>query len=118
MTTKSGMMAKRKRRTKPKTKFQLQLKDLGFKTYAAYLKSDHWQEFREAYFAKHKKICYCCQKSARDLHHIDYSHLGKERQKDVEPLCRTCHDKVHTIIRENHVPLNQAHEVVMFIMNG
>ncbi len=108
----------KKRKHKFKTKFQLQIEALGFRTYSAYLKSDHWSNFKRSYFAKHKKICYCCGKPARDLHHIDYTHLGAERQKDVEPLCRGCHDKVHTIIKKNHVPLVEAHEVVMFIMNS
>ena len=112
------MARRRKRRRKPKTKFQLQLKALGFKTYDAYLKSDHWKEFKESYFAKHKKVCYCCGVPARDLHHTSYANLGKEKHSEVKPLCRECHDKVHTIIREHKVPLGEAHEVVTFIMNG
>ena len=112
------MAKKRKRRAKPKTKFQLQLKALGFKSYAAYLRSEHWLAFREAYFAKHKKVCCCCAEPARDLHHITYEYLGKERQKDVKPICRSCHDKVHTLIREHRVPLEKAHEVVSFILKG
>jgi hypothetical protein len=112
------MARRRRRRRRTKTKFQLQLKALGFKTYEAYLKSDHWKEFKEAYYTTRQKVCYCCSKPARDLHHTSYANLGHEKPSEVVPLCRDCHDKVHTIIRENKVPLGEAHEVVTFIMNG
>ncbi len=111
-------MAKKRKRRRPNTPFQLALKALGFKSYAAYLKSDHWLHFRERYFAKHKKVCYCCAKDARDLHHTTYEFIGKERLKDVKPLCRDCHDKVHTLIKKHRVPLSEAHEVLVFVLNG
>jgi hypothetical protein len=95
-----------------KSKFQLKLESLGFKTYVAYLQSDHWKEFRKRYFLRHKRICFCCGKKSRDLHHIDYSYLGEERHKDVKPLCRSCHKKVHKLIRKKNVPLNEAHLLI------
>src|SRR5579872_4383203 len=107
-TTKSGTMAKRRRR---KTKFQLRLKTLGFRSYGAYLRSEHWQEFKGKYFKRHKKVCFCCGVPARHLHHITYEHLGKERQKDVKPLCRKCHKAVHRLVKGRRALLIEAHVV-------
>ena len=97
---------------KRKTQFQMKLESLGFKTYSAYLKSDHWQEFRTAYFLKHKKVCFCCAQPARDLHHVDYSHLGSERQKDVTPVCSICHEVIHFLMKRYKVLLSESHKVV------
>jgi 5-methylcytosine-specific restriction endonuclease McrA len=33
-----------------------------------------------------------------DLHHRHYDRLGHEHFKDLVPLCRTCHDRVHRIL--------------------
>lgn len=104
-------MAKRE-----KNSFKLKLKELGFKRYTDYLKSDHWEKFRKDYWKSHKKTCCCCKKAALDLHHLTYKHLGKEKKTDVVALCRNCHDKVHKIIREHKIPLNNAHKIVRSIM--
>jgi hypothetical protein len=102
-----------------KTKFQLKIEQLGFDSYESYLKSDHWKAFRTKYWNRHKNKCYCCGSTKKcDLHHITYEHLGQERQKDVKPLCRSCHDKVHAVIHEYHVPLEKAHELLIFILNS
>lgn len=108
-------MAKKKRRSR-KTAFQAKLKALGFKTYPAYLRSEHWTAFKEAYWKKHKKICFCCKEAASDLHHTTYEFLGSERQKDVKPMCRGCHDTIHKLIREHYVPLKTAHKVVALLL--
>jgi hypothetical protein len=103
---------KRKKHKRKKTKFQLTLESLGFNTYTAYLRSDHWTDFKKKYFDKHEKVCFCCGEDARDLHHTTYEHLGSELQKDVKPLCRKCHKKVHRMVKRRRALLGEAHEVL------
>lgn len=111
---------KPKRRKKRTTfvPFDKKLESLGFKSYEAYLLSEHWQNFKKRYFSRHNRICYCCGKPSQDLHHITYENLGRERLRDVKPLCRDCHKIVHAIVKDNKVPLKEAHEVVTFIVNS
>ena len=37
-----------------------------------------------------------------DLHHHDYSRLGRERFEDLVPLCRDDHDAVHEHMRSKN----------------
>lgn len=65
--------------------------------YQVYLHSEHWadvkQRFRES---KRPKTCIVCNYPKIELHHISYDKLGEERiDKDIIPLCRKCHQKIH-----------------------
>jgi len=69
--------------------------------YAKYLQSEHWQRFRKEQLAG-AMDCERCNiprwlaEIAYDqdlhLHHLNYACLGRETHRDVEILCRRCHE--------------------------
>lgn len=65
--------------------------------YRKYLKSEHWKDFRKEQIKKANHHCQRCKKYSEhlDVHHLNYKHLGHERDKDVIVLCHACHQKVH-----------------------
>lgn len=71
------------------------LKQLGYKTYAAYLSSDHWKRVRGLFISPGTKCQACLLAEAVNLHHKNYKNLGSETQDDVVPLCGGCHRRVH-----------------------
>jgi hypothetical protein len=80
--------------------------------YKSYLKSKHWKKFRENYFKNHTRTCYCCFEDATELHHNNYDNLFRETEKDVVPVCRNCHEEIHTfILNEKEFNLSNAHEL-------
>lgn len=71
-------------------------KEQSFKSYAEYLKSDHWQEVRKAALKRANYRCQVCNESVPlDVHHRTYERLGKEDDADVIALCRKCHGLFH-----------------------
>lgn len=79
----------------------VRLKELGFKTYADYLASDHWSRFRSSFFSRHQPLCPCNKQPATDLHHRNYNRLGREYRRDCIPVCRDCHTRIHDMLRQN-----------------
>ncbi len=80
----------------------IRLKFLGYKSYSAYLRSDHWKNFRKRYFTSNDKKCAVCGvRSGLELHHKNYSNLGREKFSDVVCLCEGHHKRLHTLIK-NH----------------
>lgn len=72
------------------------LKHIGFSSYADYLKSEHWKEFKNAYRkCTRMQVCAVCRAPWVELHHRRYKNLGREEFKDVIPLCRLHHQAVH-----------------------
>ena len=72
--------------------------------YAEYIRSEAWQEVRRRFWASRlPKECYCCgrEDGPKDLHHRTYKNLGNERLMDLVPLCRSCHMRVHEMVRGN-----------------
>ena len=88
-----------------------------------YLKSDTWKAVKKAWWKewynmelygikgldnvlqKRFKVpyCYCCLISniALQLHHLSYRwYYGKEKFKNLIPLCNSCHKKLHKFARE------------------
>ena len=75
--------------------------------YDKYLRSEHWQSFRERFFktsavAKNMRRkfggvrCeFCLADGVLHLHHKTYKRLGKEKLSDVVLICKTCHEAVH-----------------------
>lgn len=75
------------------------VKALRALSYAEYLKTDHWLDFRDAML--HGKDCRCqhCETTeGLQIHHLTYDYLGRERPSDVLVLCGDCHRTWH----ENH----------------
>jgi hypothetical protein len=59
--------------------------------YKAYIRSDKWIKRRDSYYAKFGKSCAICQGlEGVGLHHIIYKNLGKEKDKDLLPICQGC----------------------------
>ena len=86
--------------------FYYDIGDSEFNTtiYNDYIKSDEWFRKREEIFKLKGRKCYICNTSNNlDIHHLSYEFLGYEEEndfKDVIPLCRNCHKKLHDFIKE------------------
>ncbi len=91
---------------------------LGFKSYAAYLKSEHWGNFKKRYRASkaHPQNCRVCDTSGPDLHHVTYERLGAERLDDVMPLCDWHHRKVHEWLKEHYAPVERTPEALTVLL--
>lgn len=65
-----------------------------------YLKSDHWKLLRE----EKLNISPCCEicgsSLSLDVHHKEYRGLYDVKVKDLQTLCRVCHDKTHAKIEK------------------
>lgn len=77
--------------------------------YALYMDSPAWWERRRQWLANYRQAhngqnptCVVCDKPwigrHGDLHHRTYEHLGCERNDDLIPMCRSCHDRLHAVI--------------------
>jgi hypothetical protein len=84
--------------------------ELGYADYAAYLKSEHWNGFRNRILRK-SPHCRVCGVPARAVHHLSYRRLGRESPADVTTVCVRCHDLLHAIHRESKIPLRQFQAV-------
>ena len=68
---------------------------LGFKSYAAYLRSNHWEQVKRRYRESDRPQRCPCGARAADLHHLTYERIGREELTDLIALCRDCHRKTH-----------------------
>lgn len=67
-----------------------------FKTYPDYLASSIWKERRNHLIEKKGK-CEICGKTKRlEVHHLSYENVGDEKERDLQVLCRSCHQKQHS----------------------
>lgn len=74
------------------------LRRAGYKSYAEYLRSDHWRDLRNRYYeSKLSSRCYVCGSRGVDLHHKTYKRLGQEYLWDLVPLCRGHHQAAHDL---------------------
>lgn len=83
--------------------------------YQGYLASPAWKKRRRVYFetvrlSGFEPACQCCfttltEAKALDLHHLSYEGVTKdasgrwlsaEDEADLVPLCRDCHERLHT----------------------
>ena len=87
------------------------LRALSLATYSDYLRSAHWQHFSTMVATPYRN-CYVCGRTGSDLHHTDYSTLGRERADDVVPLCREHHVATHRVHYGERRPLVSAHITV------
>lgn len=63
-----------------------------------YYQTRHWQKRRTAFLKKKGRKCQDCG-STKDIrvHHIRYTNLYGEKDKDLEVLCEVCHTNIHMI---------------------
>jgi hypothetical protein len=93
--------------------FHERLAALGFGSYADYLASPHWQDFKRAYRASGRPMsCVVCGAKPIQLHHHTYQRLGAEDVLDVSPLCREHHVAVHDWLKANGKMVNATHKAV------
>lgn len=95
--------------------------------YRELMASAAWRRRRAAWYASHitatgeRPSCTVCRRPWRlgvdDLHHRSYDRLGAERDADLVPLCRSCHDTVHEVIESSpawrQMSREQATDVVI-----
>ena len=63
--------------------------------YDRYLCSRHWRILRLAVMVAANGRCNRCDGAATEVHHIVYERIGTELLTDLEPICCTCHGKIH-----------------------
>jgi hypothetical protein len=63
--------------------------------YRAYLRSNHWRQFRKSVLAVRSECETCGCKSLLNVHHLTYANIGYEDELDVMVLCDACHSRVH-----------------------
>lgn len=81
--------------------------------YDEYIKSEKWQQTRKRYFSSKMNkcdklngqwVCYCCHTfdATLELHHRTYKRLGNEYLRDLVPVCKSCHKKIHEFYEQNN----------------
>jgi hypothetical protein len=65
--------------------------------YEEVLASDRWRVVRAEAIGRAGYRCIVCGRAGRlDVHHArGYGNLGYEHPRELQALCRTCHDDVH-----------------------
>ena len=74
--------------------FHETLRQLGYKSYAEYLGSEHWADLNRR---KTAKTCKVCRGPRQVLHHRTYKRLGHEWLADMIPLCHKHHKMIHSL---------------------
>lgn len=61
--------------------------------YREHMQSAYWRELKAKVILRRGHKCERCFRTdcSLDLHHKHYKTFGRERQKDVELVCRECH---------------------------
>lgn len=104
----------KKKKLKQKNNKLKKIKDS--KDYIKYLKSNHWKARKKQFWENHKKICFCCNRVAEQIHHCDYSRLGREKDSDLVPLCRSCHEYITEMVYRGDMKLKEAHLIYQKIL--
>jgi predicted HNH restriction endonuclease len=63
--------------------------------YEEYLNSVDWKGKRNRIIAKYNFKCVLCFKPAEVVHHLTYKRIYQEDERDLIPLCKSCHEFVH-----------------------
>jgi len=82
--------------------------------YAEYLQTPRWKRLTNAVYYAQNKCCRICGKRYNlEVHHLDYAHIGTEREfKDLVLLCHTHHSLCHWWFLGFHkVPLKKKNLV-------
>jgi len=86
-----------KKHKKKKRKFRPVLYD----DYYEFIKSKTWYEIRKPVLKRDKNKCVHCGNKARHVHHKWYTRpFGKEKLKQLESVCRKCHQTIHDLENE------------------
>jgi len=64
--------------------------------YDTYINSPMWETRKNQYYQKHSRRCAACSTAAHiQLHHMDYSKIGREPDEHLIPLCGPHHLEFH-----------------------
>uniref|UniRef100_A0A6M3L6M0 Putative homing endonuclease n=1 Tax=viral metagenome TaxID=1070528 RepID=A0A6M3L6M0_9ZZZZ len=64
--------------------------------YDGYINSKEWKAKRRAAFLHYGKACQICGSTQElSVHHLTYERLGREKMKDLQVLCNSCHENTH-----------------------
>lgn len=64
--------------------------------YVAYLKTPEWAQIRKMALDRDGNQCTKCGSRERlQAHHLTYARRGYEKLKDLQTLCKTCHETKH-----------------------
>jgi 5-methylcytosine-specific restriction endonuclease McrA len=63
--------------------------------YAEYLRSEWWLFKRKQKLGSVQHKCERCGREATQVHHKHYRTLGREKHRDLEAICRSCHSAEH-----------------------
>lgn len=64
--------------------------------YNEYLRSPEWKAKRELVIKRCNGVCEECLEAKVDhVHHLTYVRLGHEKLKDLQGLCKACHQEKH-----------------------
>jgi hypothetical protein len=77
---------------------QRELRRLEFwRCYDEYLKTPNWLKKRSLVLERSTGVCEGCgNKSAEEVHHLTYRHIGDEFLFELVALCKTCHKRLHS----------------------
>jgi len=85
---------------------QIRLREQGYDTYDAYLRSAAWRDLKARYRESDlPQICMCGCTEVQ-LHHTTYERVGREELDDLIPLCQSCHTQAHILERAGLVDLD------------
>lgn len=63
--------------------------------YSDYLKSKHWEDFKNMIYSLYPYCFYCKTKKYLNIHHLTYENRGNEQVEDVIVLCKLHHLMLH-----------------------
>jgi predicted HNH restriction endonuclease len=76
--------------------------------YQAYLRSPEWQKIRGQILfdatGNRVKCQRCKVRLAREVHHLTYERIFRERLSDLQPVCSICHQRIHNIKKTTKKP--------------
>lgn len=94
------------------------LRRLGFKSYAAYLKSALWRSIRDRVLVRHRMCQSCMKRASTQVHHraYDLHTLSGADLRCLTALCRPCHkrgERPHLRQQDRHDRLQRANGVAL-----
>lgn len=91
-------LSKKQRKARKKSKRQKCLQPHPWIPYHEYLQSDWWKKRRRAKLRSAGFRCEKCGKGGPlQVHHLTYKTLWRERDRDLQVVCRGCHEGIHEV---------------------
>ena len=101
-----------KETTLVREKDELNRTRMNKKQYHNYLKSKHWQNFRQQTLAKYKRCSICHTKYNLQINHVSYKNIGKEMKEDISVLCGKCHKELHFSKKGNFISMPSWERII------